>query len=437
MNVLALFASAVLTKESEIDRSAVEPLSHQGEILQKRPPREPIAPVTPVAQLENQLEVQSIREWNRVQDLVQDPETPDSEPEKPYSPTVVLEGEVNVGVSGVSGSDRDNSVELQESVEFLLNMSFTGEDQLQVGLESGNAAGFGFTDELTSEGRLSLPTNTEGDRFELSELSYEFPVGDRTSLYVSAAGNDLADFNPFFGDSGSGAISEFGTENPIDSLVGDFGLQLNYELTDALGLSLGYFSGNASNSKPGAGLFNGDYSAFVQLGFEPDDRFLLGFTYIYTHSDASLETDTGSLRSQINLDSPVIGSSYGLAASVSPSSHLAIGGWIGYTHATVNNLGNAEVLNYALTLALPDLGGKGNLLGVIVGQEPRLTHTSGFKIDDRRSDPDTSLHIEAFYRDRLSDHISITPGLIWITAPNYDRSNPDIFIFTVRTTFSF
>lgn len=37
----------------------------------------------------------------------------------------------------------------------------------------------------------------------------------------------------------------------------------------------------------------------------------------------------------------------------------------------------------------------------------------------------------------LSDHLAITPGLIWITAPNHDQDNPDIFVLKVQTTFEF
>ncbi len=262
-------------------------------------------------------------------------------------------------------------------------------------------------------------------------------MGDRAGVYISSMGNDINDFNPLLGDSSDGAISEFGTENPIHSLVEDVGLQLNYELTDELSISLGYFVEQVSDSDSGAGLFGGNHSAFVQLGFEPSDRFLIGLTYIHTNNDSSLETETGSLRSQIDLERPVIGNSYGISASFLPSSQFAIGGWIGFTNAAVIDLGDADVWNYALTLAFLDLGGDDNLLGVVVGQEPRLTGTSGFMIDDRRSNPQTSLHLEAFYRYQLSDHISVTPGLIWITAPNHDNSNSDILVFTIRTTLEF
>jgi carbohydrate-selective porin OprB len=55
------------------------------------------------------------------------------------------------------------------------------------------------------------------------------------------------------------------------------------------------------------------------------------------------------------------------------------------------------------------------------------------------TDPTSGMHIEGFYRYRLGNNISITPGIIWLTAPNHnDTANPnDAFIGTIRTTFTF
>ena len=237
------------------------------------------------------------------------------------------------------------------------------------------------------------------------------------------------------GSSTTGSISEFGGENPIHSLGEDAGVQINYDLTDNLNVGVGYFAGDASDAS--VGLFNGNYSAVAQLAFEPSDNLLLGLSYIHTYNDSDLETDTGSFRSQVDLDRPVVGNSYGIAGSWSPSDQFALGGWVGYTNARVLNLGDAYILNYALTLAFLDVGKNGNLLGVIIGQEPKLMGTSGFEIDDRRRDPDTSFHIEAFYTHQINDFVSITPGMIWLTAPDHNNDNDDIAVFTVRTTFEF
>jgi carbohydrate-selective porin OprB len=71
--------------------------------------------------------------------------------------------------------------------------------------------------------------------------------------------------------------------------------------------------------------------------------------------------------------------------------------------------------------------------------EPKLTgsdRTVGTLLG-RREDPDTGLHVEGLYKFKLTDNILITPGVIWLTAPGHDNDNDDIFVGTIRTTFTF
>ena len=49
----------------------------------------------------------------------------------------------------------------------------------------------------------------------------------------------------------------------------------------------------------------------------------------------------------------------------------------------------------------------------------------------------TWLHVEGFYRFRISDNIAITPRVIWLTVPNHDDRNDDVFIGVLRTLFYF
>ncbi|NEQ51733.1 MAG: carbohydrate porin [Leptolyngbya sp. SIO3F4] len=354
--------------------------------------------------------------------------------EEQVSPVITFSGEAIFGLSDAAGKDIKEGTRFDRSLELILSATFTGEDYLEIGFEAGNAGEFSFNDEITAEGQLSFLTDTS-DNVELSELSYEFPIGENGTVYISSTGDDLNDFNPLLEDNLTGAISEFGSENPIHSLIEDVGVQFNYELTDDLDIGVGYFTENANSSSDG--LFNGNLSAFTQIGYEPSDNFLLGFTYVYTENDSNLETDTGSFRSQVDLDQPVIGNSYGVSGSWAANEGLRVGGWAGYTNARVIGEGDAYILNYALTIAFPGLGGEDNLLGIIVGQEPKLMGTSGFTIDDRRSDPDTSFHIEGFYTHQLNDYLSITPGFVWLTAPDHNNENNDIVLFTVRTAFEF
>ena len=74
------------------------------------------------------------------------------------------------------------------------------------------------------------------------------------------------------------------------------------------------------------------------------------------------------------------------------------------------------------------------MAGIIVGMEPWVTDSS---IDALGDDEDTSLHIEAFFEYRVNDNIAITPGVVWITAPDNNSNNDDLVIGAIRTTFSF
>jgi carbohydrate-selective porin OprB len=70
-----------------------------------------------------------------------------------------------------------------------------------------------------------------------------------------------------------------------------------------------------------------------------------------------------------------------------------------------------------------------------VGAEPYLTRFEGgnplnFQVD-------IPWHIEAFYRHQINNNISITPGVIWLLAPNQNNENSDAVIVTIRTAFQF
>jgi carbohydrate-selective porin OprB len=47
------------------------------------------------------------------------------------------------------------------------------------------------------------------------------------------------------------------------------------------------------------------------------------------------------------------------------------------------------------------------------------------------------MHVEAFYRYRLNDNISITPGVFWIFNPEGNDLNNNQVVGVIRTTFTF
>jgi hypothetical protein len=91
--------------------------------------------------------------------------------------------------------------------------------------------------------------------------------------------------------------------------------------------------------------------------------------------------------------------------------------------------GSREAWSYGLGVALPDFGKPGNVLGIFGGAQPYSLGTG--------RGGETPFQVEGFYKYRLSDNISITPGVIWVTSPGQSNNSNDAFIGTLRTTFSF
>jgi hypothetical protein len=65
-----------------------------------------------------------------------------------------------------------------------------------------------------------------------------------------------------------------------------------------------------------------------------------------------------------------------------------------------------------------------------------LAEALGFQ-DGQRHDLSTGWHIETFYTHRLTDNISITPGIFWLTAPNHDARNPGVIVSAIRFSFEY
>ncbi|NEP56641.1 MAG: iron uptake porin [Symploca sp. SIO2G7] len=376
-----------------------------------------------------------------------------------FSTTTKLEGQVIFGVASVITGDNADGNEIDEvpilanRVRLEFNTSFTGDDLLFTRLSAGNFPEFRDVTG-TFEGEIGF-AQPEGNDVGLEVLYYSFPIGDNTQGIIMATGGAADDFastvNLLDGDGAEGSISAFGTRNPIYFPVGDAGAAITSQLGDIFELSLGYLAGDASNPEEGSGLFDGPYSALGQLVISPIEGLDIGLTYIHGYNQ--LDTGTGSNLSNFQdfvggltgRNLATSSNSYGVEVSWQLSRNIVIGGWAGYTHArTLStaggqvNRGALEIWNWAATLGFPDLGKEGNLLGFVVGMEPKVTDSNIILPGGiANEDDDTSLHIEAFYQYQITDNIAITPGVIWVTAPNHNDNNEDLVIGTIRATFSF
>lgn len=173
------------------------------------------------------------------------------------------------------------------------------------------------------------------------------------------------------------------------------------------------------------------------IAYPFDQRLRLGLTYINAYSPGDeFGLATGSNLANESFDRPVVTNAYGLSGVFDITPNIAIGGWVGYSNHRYIGRGDGNVWNWAANLAFVDFGGEGNTLGFVVGMEPKLTDIDD-SVNGGETDEDTSLHLEAFYRYVISDNLDITPGVIWLTAPNHNNDNNDVVIGVLRTRFFF
>ncbi|AFY34145.1 iron uptake porin [Calothrix sp. PCC 7507] len=386
-----------------------------------------------------------------------------------FSTTTKLAGEAIFAVTDAFGGKTDsaNNTVFQDRVRLSLNTSFTGRDLLTTRLAAGNATAFDFRDNAdlpltTAEGKQTFNVgNTGSNAVKIDRLTYEAPIGP-AQVYIAASGGQHSHYaavnNPYFfdkTDGGNGALSTFASENPIYRIGGGAGIGINVPFGSKVGLgilkpssfTIGYLASDANNPGANTGLFNGNYAALGQLNFAVGDRVAVAATYVHGYNAAGTSLFDGGfgLNGNSGVSGGIVGTrqaniltgaansnSYGLSAAFRPSDKLSVSGFVSYHDVTQQGAGNDyEAWSYGAGVALADFGKKGNVLGIFAGAEPYARNRPGL------GGSEVPYHIEGFYKYRVSDNISITPGVIYLTAPGQSNNSDSAIIGTVRTTFSF
>ncbi|MEH2326980.1 MAG: iron uptake porin [Nostoc sp.] len=368
-----------------------------------------------------------------------------------FSTTTKLVGEAIFAVTDNFGKNDNNNTVFQDRVRLDLQTSFTGQDTLHTRLAAGNANPLALPNG-TFEGTQTFnvsPTTNNG--VSIDWLAYYFPVGN-SQVYIAGSGGIQSDYvptvNPYFEDydGGNGALSTFASESPIYRIGGGAGAGVNLAFGNGGGgfqpsLTLGYLASQANNPGLNTGLLDGNYAALGQLNLKVGDRITLAATYVHGyHNGGTVLFDAGSASTTTGVDGTAqanlvaagnaySSNSYGLEAAFKPSDKLSISGFALYSDIRGSGANDdSQVWSYGAGIALPDLGKKGNVLGLFAGIEPYVGGNTG----------DKPYHFEGFYKYRVSDNISITPGVIWLTNPGQlPGNNDDAIIGTLRTTFTF
>jgi Carbohydrate-selective porin, OprB family/S-layer homology domain len=369
-----------------------------------------------------------------------------------FSTTTKLNGEVIFALTDSFGSNDNTQTTLGDRYRLTFNTSFNGNDKLVTRIAGGNLSAITNSTSGGAEGTqtFNLYSGSNNDA-QVDWAAYYFPIKTGKSElnnYIAAFGGIHSDYvntlNPYFEDfdGGNGALSTFASESPIYRIGGGAGLGTSYKFGKSSNITLGYLAGNANNSNQGNGLFDGNYAALGQVNFGLGDNLNLGLTYVNAYFDAATPTFNGGGSNAIvgtNLANS-IGSSrqtntYGAEVSWKLSDSVNLSGFVAYQDVDFKSGARAglddEVWTYGGGIAFPDLGKEGNVLGIFAGVQPYL----GSAVNS--SGGGVPLHVEAFYKYKLNDNISITPGVVWLSNPNQNENNNDEVIGTLRTTFTF
>ena len=378
-----------------------------------------------------------------------------------FSTTTKLKGEVIFSLDSAFGDDNQanaagNSTDpLQDNITFsdrvrlTLDTSFTGKDRLRTRLQAGNMTGF---DDRTGTEMVRLGyeanNNGGGNNVGINRLYYKTPLGEKLSVIIGAdiSENDMLEVvNPLFGSSGTGALSRFNRRNPaVHRFPVDQGLGFTYKFSDSANLQLVYATDDGEDPRSEEGLFNGSYTALAQLNVNLlEDRLGLSATYgrgYYSgdangNNDVNLSGSTGSGFAKRPFGAnPTSANRFGVQAHFDLTETISIGGWAGYVDAENELNGNdADVWNWTARVGFKDVGGEGNVLGLMFGMPPKATSND----DIAREDDDTSYLLEALYKYRVSKNIFITPGLMVLFNPEHQNANDTIYVGVIRTTFKF
>ncbi len=221
-----------------------------------------------------------------------------------FSDTTTLSGSAHFQIGATEGSATTEAVTATYSYDLDLNTSFTGEDNLYVGIEAGNGV-FGTVDFVTDN------SNAQGDTLNVDSLYYAFPLGEyevavgpkldnddfmptSTSKYsdrflMSGQGMTSANFSWDLGVTGSGFAVARTFDNGWNASASLIGLSANTssglltkEGNDVITLSAGYDGENY-----GLGL--------VYVDADEACTFYTGLSTCSNNSWTSIEANTWTL----------------------------------------------------------------------------------------------------------------------------------------------
>ena len=348
--------------------------------------------------------------------------------------------------------------------------SFTGKDQFQFRIRANNTYAFGAraanpAAALSYDGAtVEWPNNSRTGIF-IDKLFYRFPVGDYA---VAAVGTRLAqeailptrgtyytkDALLEFFNSSAGVFPSY-TGTGVGVALGKLGAK-GFGM-DGVSFGIAYLANESDAVAPDAsntmtqGWFGADtrFRLPVQLAWQSKDKkWLASANYAYERGNNSM----GQVGTQLALTPFMYASlnesnQFGFTLAYQWSKDFSLTG--AYGHAAVNarydnsvlgvkmsDAGDSAVMNsWMLAANFKNVFLKGNSAGIAIGGVPSVvSNSSGWN-----KDGGMPTAIETWYQFQVTDNISITPGIFYISSTTNSDGNGggDTWGGVIKTQFNF
>jgi hypothetical protein len=372
---------------------------------------------------------------------------------------------------GDSNNSRWGGTTFNYDVRLNLNTSFTGKDLLYTRLRAGNFENSSFSGKpynLQALDRAYTTNNDPGqvDVVGIDRLYYRFPIGSAfTALIGARARNtEFLAVRPFFYDAGildvftlNGAPATY--NKATGAMAGLMWKQNVKKGNPFLAASTSYVAPRGDQSDPNTGGIFTDASRgsfTTQIGIAAPQWALTGAWRYGQCGDNMTRRGTQFARQTLSCayleDGTAYTNNFALTGAWQPKSAGIIPSIsVGWGISSVNQADYAvpqaygsptninQTQSWTVGLQWKDAFAKGNSLGMAVGQP---TYVTGLNNNADLNDPnDGNYAWEWWYKFQVTDNISVTPALFYLSRPNgqYTANGETNTVFggLVQTQFKF
>jgi hypothetical protein len=356
-----------------------------------------------------------------------------------FSTTTKLSGLATMVVGGVSNNPAGSQVSFNYDLQLNLDTSFSGKDLLRTVLRAGNfdsnqnAFGSGLS---TLE--IAFQEDSGPDAMGIDKLYYQFPIGKQFTATLGArvGQEDMLALWPsaYPSDTILNVLTLNGAPLAYNKNLGP-GFGLWWQDSSGWSVSANYVAANAADSSTGLFTSGSAGTSTVQLGYGKENWGLAAL-YSYVQAGVGVPGATPFITAQIE-GGGVNTNAFAISGFWQPETS----GWLPSISAGygINSSSGGDLTtsqSWMVGLQWSDVFVKGNQFGMAVGQPVFATALKGGD-----SPNDGNYVWEWWYKFQVTDNISVTPALFYLSRPlGQDTPSGDSFNQLgglIKTSFSF